>query len=267
MGSGIGYRRAIKDELIFDHTQIDFVEVIGEHFMGKAPYMKEELHDLLIEYTAIPHFIGLSLGSAEGIKESYIEKIASVLEVINPPYWSEHIAFTECHGLNIGHLTPLPYSQEALDVFTKNIEKVQSYIQTPLILENITYVLNDPIQEMTEAEFLRKLFDSNPEIGMLLDITNLFINSKNHGYDYKEWLNQIDCNRVVQIHYVGHDQRGSLLIDNHSYPTQEEIWEVMSYIQPLCPNLKGSVLERDNKFGPMEELRAETKRAKEILFS
>lgn len=119
---------------------------------------------------------------------------------------------------------------------------------------------------MSEAQFLKHLFDANPDIGMLLDITNLYVNSENQAYNYKEWLKQIDCERVVQIHYVGHDLRGDLLIDNHSYPSQEEIWEVMFYIQPLCPNLKGSVLERDNKFGPMEELCAETKRANRLLF-
>ncbi|MCB0476643.1 MAG: DUF692 domain-containing protein [Crocinitomicaceae bacterium] len=267
LGSGIGYRNEIKDELIFDHSEVDFVEVIGEHFMGKSAYMQQELMELMAEYTVIPHFIGCSLGSAEGVDLKYLESVAKLLEKIKPPYWSEHIAFTNCHGIEIGHLTPSPYTQEALDVFSKNLEETQRIIETPLILENITYILNDPIQQMTEAAFLKNLFEANPDIGMLLDITNLYINSTNHNYDYKEWLSTIETNNVVQIHYVGHDLRDDFLIDNHSYPTQEPIWELMTYIKAKCPNLKGSILERDNKFGSMLDLRSETKRAKNILFN
>ena len=196
----------------------------------------------------------------------YVESIAKILDEIDPPYWSEHIAFTECHGLEIGHLTPLPYTEEALEIFNRNIETVRSIIQRPLILENITYILDDPIKKMSEAEFLNNLFHENQDIGMLLDITNLYINSKNHNYDYREWLKTIDTGRVVQIHYVGHDERNGLLIDNHSYPTQDGIWDIMRYIKSVCPNLKGSILERDNKFDSMDALRAETRKAKEILF-
>ena len=266
LGSGMGYRQPLRDELIFDHSDVDFVEVIGEHFMGKADFTYTELKEVLEEYTVIPHFIGLSLGSSKGVNKSYVESIAKILDEIDPPYWSEHIAFTECHGLEIGHLTPLPYTEEALEIFNRNIETVRSIIQRPLILENITYILDDPIKKMSEAEFLNNLFHENQDIGMLLDITNLYINSKNHNYDYREWLKTIDTGRVVQIHYVGHDERNGLLIDNHSYPTQDGIWDIMRYIKSVCPNLKGSILERDNKFDSMDALRAETRKAKEILF-
>ncbi|MEZ4938498.1 MAG: DUF692 domain-containing protein [Crocinitomicaceae bacterium] len=266
LGSGIGYRNEIKDELIFDHSEIDFVEVIGEHFMGQSPVMQQQLEDLLDEYIVIPHFIGCSFGSAQGIDLLYLERVARLLEKINPPYWSEHIAFTECHGIEIGHLTPSPYTNEALDVFSKNLELAKQIIPFPLILENISYILNDPIQQMSEAQFLKSLFNANPDVGMLLDITNLYINSINHQYDFKEWLSLVQTNNIVQIHYVGHDVREGMLIDNHSYPTQEPIWQLMHYIKPLCTNLKGSVLERDHKFGSMDELRMETKKARSILF-
>lgn len=121
--------------MIFDHSHIDFLEIIGEHFLGEAHFTKRELHDLMDEYTLIPHFIGLSLGSAEGINEEYLEKVATLIEKINPPYWSEHIAFTECRGLNIGHFTPVPYSQEALDVFNRNIKKYNLSSQLPSFLK------------------------------------------------------------------------------------------------------------------------------------
>lgn len=266
LGSGIGFRKNLYNELVFDHSNIDFIEIIGEHYLNLSQSSKEEISELMSEYTIIPHFIGCSIGSAEGVDLNYIEKVAQFIDLIKPPYWSEHVSFTECHGVEIGHLTPLPYSQEALDVFSKNIEAIQSIIHTPLVLENITYAIQDPIQEMTEPQFLNQLFKENQNVGMLLDITNLFVNSSNHNFDSKEWLRELNTEQVLQIHYVGAEKRNGIWIDNHSSPTQDEIWQIMKEIKSLCPNLKASVLERDNHFESTNQLRQETKKAKSILF-
>ena len=110
-------------------------------------------------YTIVPHGLDLSLGSADGIDASYLRRLAGVVGAANTPYWSEHIAFTRARGRSIGHLAPLPFTHEALDVLCRKIATARSTIDVPLILENIACPFDVPGADMDEAEFLTRLVD------------------------------------------------------------------------------------------------------------
>jgi uncharacterized protein (UPF0276 family) len=56
------------------------------------------------------------LGSAEGVDAQYLEKFADLVEKLNPAWFSEHICFTKSGGKQIGHLAPVPYTDEAVKV-------------------------------------------------------------------------------------------------------------------------------------------------------
>lgn len=242
LGVGIGFREPFRSDLFLHQAEVDFLEITVEHYLDATPEKLKELSLLARHFTLIPHALNLSLGSAEGLDLDYLQKLARLIEQLNPPWWSDHICFTRAGGIDIGHLAPLPYTMEALDVLTANIEQVRRYIKTPLILENITYMLALP-GEMTEAEFVRRLLERT-DCGFLLDVTNLFINASNHGYDWREFLAQLPMERVVQLHFVGGEYHGDLLIDSHSQPTQDEIWAVMAAVLADAP-VKGIILERD----------------------
>ena len=122
----------------------------------------------------------LSLGSAEGLNREYLSELTELVQRVNPPWWSEHIAFTKAEGVEIGHLSPLPFNRSSIDAFCDNVCEAQDRIETPLILENITYTVDLPWHEMEENKFLGELLDRTG-CGLLLDVTNLFINSQNHG--------------------------------------------------------------------------------------
>ena len=101
----------------------------------------------------IPHGLNLSLGAVEGLDLEYLDALAALVTRIEPHWWSEHVSFTRAGGVEIGHLTPLPFTSEALDALCANIAEVRRRMNTPLILENITYILALPGAEMSEAEF------------------------------------------------------------------------------------------------------------------
>ena len=106
---------------------------------------------------------------------------------MDPPWWSEHIAFTRAGGVSIGHLAPLPWTREAVDVVVRNVERVKSRIHSPLILENITSPMIVPGSEMDEVEFLTAVLDRTG-CGLLCDVTNLYTNSVNHGMIFQTCL-------------------------------------------------------------------------------
>jgi uncharacterized protein len=262
LGVGLGFRHEFLAELFQQRAQVDFLEIITEHYLTASPEKQQELQLLQRHFTLIPHGISLSLGSAEGLDLAYLEKLAALMARINPPWWSEHIALTFAGGVDIGHLTPLPFTNEAVEVIARNVETIRRYIKTPLLLENITYLFPLPGAEMTEAAFLRRVLEAT-DCGMLLDITNLYINAHNHHYSIAEFLNELPLERVVQLHFVGGEQHQQLLLDTHSQAVPPPIWNLMAQIA-TAPNLKGMILERDDNFPQFTELTAELHQARQI---
>lgn len=262
LGVGLGYRSPFRTDLFLNQKQVDFLEITIEHFLHATPEKEKELELLQAHFTLIPHGLNLSLGSAEGVNLKYIEQVASFLERVEPPWWSEHIAWTQTDGISIGHLSPVPFSQEALDVIWGNLEQVQSIIKTPMILENITYPFAVPGSELSEEEFLKTLF-GEANCGLLLDVTNVFTNATNHGYDPYKYLQSLPLNRVVQLHFVGGHWNKDTLIDSHSHPTPPEVWQLMDKVLESAP-VKGAILERDENLPPFSELVEEMQKAREM---
>lgn len=263
LGVGLGFRPNFRGELFLNQDKVDFLEITADHYIDSNPQKLEELKLLKQHFPLIPHGLNLSLGSAEGVDEVYLEKFAALVENVQPEWCSDHICFTKSGGVDIGHLSPVPFTSEAVNVLLRNIKRVKSVIKTPLILENITYTFRYPNAEMTETEFLRRVLEES-DCGLLLDVTNLYINSVNHKLDWRVFLDELPMERVVQLHFVGGQQHGDLLIDSHSQQTQAEIWEVF---QEVCAraDVKGAILERDENFPPFEMLVEELEIARKIL--
>lgn len=242
--------------------EIDFLEITADHYIDATRVKLAELKLLKQHFTLIPHGLGLSLGSAEGVDEIYLEKFAGLVENVQPEWFSDHICFTKSGGVDIGHLSPVPFTKESLKVLIRNISRVKERIKTPFILENITYMFRYQNNEMDEADFLWTLLDET-DCGLLLDVTNLYINSVNHRYDWRKFLDKLPLERVVQLHFVGGHKHKNYLIDSHSQKTQDEIWEVF---REVCwrADVKGAILERDENFPPFTEILEELRTARRL---
>jgi uncharacterized protein len=152
IGVGIGFREEFRADIFLNQEKIDFLEITTDHYLDAKPEKLNELKLLKEHFPLIPHSLELSLGSAEGIDEAYLEKVAELVEFVEPEWFSDHLCFTKSGGVKIGHLAPVSYTNEALKVFVKNISQVKNRIKTPLILENITYLVQFPSSEMSEGK-------------------------------------------------------------------------------------------------------------------
>jgi uncharacterized protein (UPF0276 family) len=262
LGVGLGFREQFRADVFLQREKIDFLEITADHYFDVQPQKFEELKLLADHFPLVPHSLDLSLGSAEGIDEKYLEQLADLIELIDPPWFSDHICFTKSGGVKIGHLAPVPYTREALKVFISNITGVKKRIETPLILENISYLMRFPSSNMSEAEFITRILEET-DCGLLLDITNLYINSQNFNFDWREFLDEIPLERVVQLHFVGSRRSGKRLIDAHADRTEAEIWEVFREVNNRC-NIKGAILERDENFPPFSEILEEIEIARSL---
>ncbi len=262
LGVGLGMREPFLSDIFLHRQEIDFLEIIADHYFEATPRKAEELELLRAHFPLVPHGLDLSLGSADGLDSSYLERMAKLVNALNPPWWSEHIAFTRAGGVDIGHLCGMPFTREALDTLCRNIRQAQEQIAAPLILENITYTMQWPDAEMSESQFLTELV-TRTDCGLLLDITNLYTNAVNWGYDPCTFLNELPLEKVVQFHFVGGEWQGNELIDSHSQATPPEVWQLM---EEACKrtSVKGILLERDENLPPFGEITGELARAKEI---
>ncbi len=262
LGVGLGFREPFRADVFLHRGQIDFLEITADHFFDGSSEKERELDLLAAHFTLIPHGLSLSLGSAEGVDISYVRKFAELVRRLKPPWWSDHIAFTRAGGVEIGHLSPLPFTREAVEVLCRNLAEVRQWIDAPLILENITYTVDIPGAEMSEVEFLTEVLERT-DCGLLLDVTNLHTNATNHGYDLSAFLENLPWERVVQLHFVGGHQKDGILVDSHSQPTPPEVWSLLDTVIARAP-VKGVILERDENLPEFEELLGELRQARSI---
>lgn len=265
IGSGIGFRPELKSYIFMNRDKIDFLEIIADHYIDVPEWKMQELELLKQHFTIIPHAINLSVGSAQGIDKSYLDKLSSLINYINPPYWSEHISYTQAHASDVGHLSPIIYNTDFLKIMENNVGLIHENISTPLILENITYHVEMPGKQFGDVEFLNELCNKT-NIGLLLDLTNLYINSRNFKFDPFAFIDELNLENIVQLHYVGYQDHPFQIIDSHARQTQEEIFDLMSYL--LKKHIPaGILLERDERYEFETEITSDLERTKTILYS
>jgi uncharacterized protein (UPF0276 family) len=211
------------------------------------------------------HGIGLSLGSSEGLDPVRLRQVARAVKALRPPWFSKHIAWTRAGGVDVGHLTPWPFTHEAVETVARNVKALRRALSgVPLLLENIAYTLPLPGWEMTEPEFVRAVIEA-AGTGLLLDLENVHANCLNHGGDAIHAIAALPLERMVEVHLAGGAWRAGEYADTHSRPVSAESWALLEWVAPRAPNLAAVIIERDDDLPPFADLLAEVRRAQGIL--
>jgi uncharacterized protein (UPF0276 family) len=261
--SGYSYRREYAAQTYEHRERIDVLEIVADHFFSGSRECARELELLAEHFTLLPHGLDLSLGSAEGLNERYLERFADIVRRSGAPWWSEHVAFTRAGGISIGHLAPLPFNREALDVLARNIERARSAIgDVPCVLENIAAPFVLAGAEMDEAQFLGELV-RRTGCGLLLDVENLHANALNFGFDADAYLEALPAESVVQLHVAGGEWNEGAYVDSHACAVSDDVWRLTERACELF-SIRAIVVERDEALPPFEDLLTEIERARTI---
>jgi uncharacterized protein len=260
-GSGLGYREQIAAEIDAHADQIDVLEVITERYLERR---RDELERLSEQFAVIPHGVSLSVGSAGLLEHDHLRRLREVAEITGSPYYSEHLCFTQAPGVDLGHLAPLWFTEPVLKNAIDRVNQVQEEMALPLVLENVTYLFELPNAAMRQAEFFARLVEATG-CGILLDVTNVYINSVNHGFDPQAFLDEMPLENVVHVHLAGGYWEDGLMVDGHSHPVPEEAWELLDEVTART-RVRTVILEHDEDFPPsFEPLIAQVGRAREAL--
>jgi hypothetical protein len=117
---------------------------------------------------------------------------------------------------------------------------------------------------MTESEFLNEL-TRRTDCLLLLDVTNIFNNAANHGYDAAEFIKQLPGDRVRQMHLAGGFFEDGTWFDSHSEEVQPEVWDLFDLaLKHTAADI--AILERDSNFQPWERVMKDIDIASEIFY-
>jgi len=265
--AGIGLRSQHLDELLRAPIRPVFLEVHAENYVRPSPSLEKVLrlrHDF--EFTV--HAVGLSLGSADGIDEKHLERIARLVERLQPALVSEHLSWSGFEGRFFNDLLPLPYTEEALEIVARNIGRVQDRLGRQVSIENPSAYLGFRASTLTEAEFLDELVRRSG-CGLLLDINNVAVTAHNLGLDPADWLNELRGEAITQFHLAGHarnvlDDGSTILIDDHGSRVGDGVWSLFDQIlQRFGP--RPTLIEWDTDIPPLAVLLDEAARADRTL--
>jgi uncharacterized protein (UPF0276 family) len=264
-GAGIGLRGPHIAEIMAERPAVGFLEVHAENYMGETP-AAAALEELRRDYPISLHSVGLSLGSAGSLSFAHLTCLRALVERLEPTLVSEHLAWCEAGGVYFNDLLPLPYTEEALDLFCSHVDQAQDNLRCQLLVENPASYLRFRHSTMGEAEFLNSVVQRTG-CGVLCDVNNLYVNSENFGFDPISYLDALPARAVAEIHVAGHHHSNAagapILIDDHGAQVAEPVWSL--YLEAIerfggVPTL----VEWDTRIPPLGVLLGEARRADAI---
>ena len=101
------------------------------------------------------------------------------------------------------------------------------------------------------------------DIYMMLDVNNIYVSSRNHGFDPKEYYNNLPLERVLQIHLAGHSDYGDYVLDTHDNYVRDEVWQIYAEVYPKTEGVS-TLLEWDDAFVSFQETWDEALKAKKF---
>lgn len=222
------------------------------------------------EKPIVCHAIGLSIGSAALFDTGHVAQIARMHDELSFAWHSDHLSFArlpqKTHELHTAISLPVPYDEEVLDLLIERVNHIRSIVQCPFLLENNVYYVDVPDQEMAEAEFLNRL-SRESGCGILLDLHNLYVNSRNHGFAPESFLRDLDLSRVVELHIAGGDSLLNFYTDSHAGPVAEPVWDLLDETLRAAPWVRAVTFEFHESSYPLlkvDGIRAELDHARRI---
>jgi hypothetical protein len=258
---GLGARDAYLDELcgLRDPRVLDVLEVMIDDGLTDGP-RTDSWRRLGTRWPLVAHGTELGIADAAGVNEGYVARVGRALRGLHVWWYSEHLAFLNGGGVALGHFGPVGADEESLAVIARGAAVFRAASSCPLLLENSADVLGFGAGGPGAGRELGRAFAAALRAagaGALLDLTNLVIGARNDGYDPRDFLGELEWDRVVEVHLAGGHAHNGLWIDSHAHDIDKEALSLLGDVASRAPNLRAVIIERDDRLPPLERLLAE----------
>jgi len=269
--AGIGLRLPHHQWVIDRSPVAAWLEVHPENYMSDG-IQRYELDVICQDYPLSLHAVGLSLGSASGVQNGHLDHLGKLIARYQPALVSDHLSWSNAGGMYFPDLLPLPYTEEALELVARNIDRVQTALKRTLLVENPSTYLRFANSVLTEAEFLAALVQ-RCGCGVLLDVNNIYVSARNLGEDPANTLaghlETIPAASIGEIHLAGHSTRAlqsgiELRIDDHGSLVCPDVW--LLYEEAISElGARPTLIEWDTDIPAFEKLQGQASIAQAVL--
>ena len=264
--TGISLKPCYYEQILATQPKVGFFEIHAENYLsdgGPARHYLEKIRNL---YDITVHGVGLSLGGDEKLNLEHLERVACLVERVQPAVFSEHLAWSTHQQYFFNDLLPVPYTEDRLQRLCEHVDQVQARLKRQILIENPSTYFEFCSSAMEETDFIAELV-KRTGCGLLLDVNNIDVSCFNHQRNPYDYLRTFPLQAVQQIHLAGHtlDEKAqpALKIDSHDQPVTTDVWHLYQHTLELigdCPTL----IERDGNFPELSVLREEAVMADRI---
>jgi uncharacterized protein (UPF0276 family) len=244
--------------MLEEKPPVDWVEAISENFMAPGGRPVAVLEKVRRDVPVVLHGVSLSIGSVDPLSSRYLANLKALVERVDPAWVSDHLCWGSHGGRYVHDLLPLPYTDEALGHIVARVGVVQDVLHRQILLENVSSYVVFRDSTMTEWEFLSQVA-RRADSGILLDVNNIYVSARNHGFDALEYLDGMPGDRIGQIHLAGHSDKGEYLLDTHDHPVSDPVLNLYREVVGRFGRVS-TLVEWDENIPELEELVAQRHR-------
>lgn len=259
IGHGIGLRPKHYGQMLEGKPPVEWLEVISENFMARGGRPIAVLEKVRGDVPVVLHGVSLSIGSTDPLSKPYLANLKALVERIEPAWVSDHLSWGTRGGHYVHDLLPIPYTEETLEHVVARVGVVQDVLHRQILLENPSSYVAFRSSTINEWDFLSEVA-RRADCGILLDVNNIYVSARNHGFDPLRYLDAIPGDRIGQIHLAGHSDKGKYLLDTHDHPVTDPVWELYRETVRRFGRIS-TLIEWDDHIPELEVLVAESRRA------
>lgn len=261
--AGIGLRAPHHHEVLLESPAVSWWEVHSENYFVQGGPALDFLDVIRTRYPLSLHGVSSSLGGVDTLFERHIKRLKRLVDRIEPAAVSEHLCWSSSGEEHYNDLLPLPYTHEALQQICDRIGRTQDLLGRKILIENVSSYVQWAKQDFAEWDFLVET-SKRSGCGILLDVNNVFVSAKNHGFDATEYIDAIPSELVHEIHLAGYDVHEDFLVDTHGKPVHEPVWQLYTHtLARIGP--KPTLIEWDTNIPPLQLLMREAAKAEQLL--
>lgn len=267
---GLGWRPELAPGIFAALDKIDILEIVGDNYLEANRQQRLALKLLSRQVPVHIHSIDLGMAGEADVSTKRVDRLARLINEVEPELWSEHLAFVRAGELEIGHLAAAPRNEASVEGTARNLKKASQIIGTLPLMENIATLLQPPCSTLTEQQWISEIASAS-DCGILLDLHNLYANAANFGFDPRQFLDEIPLERVGCIHIAGGrwidspDKSKQYLLDDHLHEVADPIYDLVTEVAARAKQPLTVVLERDGAYPAMEVLIKELDRTRAAL--
>lgn len=253
VGAGLGFRRELIETLKAGVPEsIRFFELAPENWAGMGGRSGKDLRHFTERHPFVCHGLSLSLGGPSPLDETLLRRIKAFMAEHGMGLYTEHLSWCS-DDAHLYDLLPIPFTGDAVRWVADRIRRAQDILEMKIGIENASYYVAPPGAEMSETEFIAAIV-AEADCLLHLDVNNIYVNSRNFGFDPLEFMTALPLEKTCYIHVAGHyTEPDGLLVDTHGAEVIDPVWGLLEEAYrrtgpvPTC-------LERDTNIPELEEL-------------